>query len=402
MIYNNLYNILKEVYEKIDSVSELDNLSVRIKKRSFTSKGFTELRSCNSGSLNDFVNTKFNTWANNSNSLEDLSDCEISSNNSFNYFSIESTANIESSGIIFLFHGLNEKRWNKYLPWAYELVRQTGKMVILFPLAFHMNRAPVSWSDSSLMNKIAIQRANKLPNSQSSFINAAISERLEGMPENFFLSGMQTYKDFCFLVDSIRRGLEKDISPNATIDFFGYSVGAFFSLLLLMDNPNNEFDNSRLALFCGGATFNYMMPVSRYIIDMRAFKSLEYFFNQQLNNKSVMEEKLEYYFNNMKIENSYFPALINEYHYTDLRENRLLHLQERIKAIALVQDKVAPPLGVLATLRGSNDKIKTSIEVMDFEYPYDHVTPFSSDERYGIQVDKAFKNVMGRFSTFLT
>jgi hypothetical protein len=379
----------------------LDDLLVRVKKRSFTSKGFTELCSCNSGSLYDFVRTKFNTGANDNNSLGNLSDFEILSNNTFNYYSIESTANLKSSGIIFLFHGLNEKRWTKYFPWAYELARRTGKMVILFPLAFHMNRAPASWSDSRLMNKIAVQRANNLPNSQSSFINAAISERLEGRPEKFFLSGMQTYKDFCSLVNSIRQGLEKDITPDATIDFFGYSIGAFFSLLLLMDNPNNEFDNSRLALFCGGATFNYMMPVSRYIIDMRAFKSLEYYFNQQLINKSVMEKNLEYYFNDLKIENSYFPVLINKHHYKELREKRLLHLHERISAIALAKDKVSPPLGVSETLRGSNGNIKTRIEVMDFEYPYDHVTPFSSDERYGIQVDKSFKDIMESYSTFL-
>ena len=60
-----------------------------------------------------------------------------------------------------------------------------------------MNRAPNVWSDSRLMNKIAIQRANKLPNAKTSFINAAISERLEASPQRFFLSGLQTYKDFC-------------------------------------------------------------------------------------------------------------------------------------------------------------------------------------------------------------
>jgi len=39
---------------------------------------------------------------------------------------------------------------------------------------------------------------------------------------------------------------------------------------------------------------------------------------------------------------------------------------------------------------------------MDFEYPYDHVTPFPLIEKYNLQVDKSFKHIMGNSSAFLS
>ena len=60
--------------------------------------------------------------------------------------------------VILLFHGFNEKYWTKYLTWAKTLVEETGKAVLLFPIAFHMNRAPLSWSDSRQMFAISQQR----------------------------------------------------------------------------------------------------------------------------------------------------------------------------------------------------------------------------------------------------
>jgi hypothetical protein len=402
MIYHSLYKKLQDAFENVVTTTELQDLSIRIRKRSFTSTGTAII---NSGSLNSFSDNYDKKAYNeepDAQFLTGINDSNISSNNSFEYFTVENISNSQSSGIIFLFHGLNEKKWDKYFPWAYELARQTGKTVILFPIAFHMNRAPYVWSDSRLMNKVAVQRANKLPNAKTSFINAAISERLEASPQRFFLSGLQTYIDFCGLLKSIRCGLEKNIPPEANIDFFGYSIGAFFSLLLLMDNPYKELDNSRLVIFCGGATFDNMMPVSRYIIDMRASQFVENYFEEQLNNKPLMEKKLEYYFSGVSIEKSYFPTLINQKHYKDLREKRLSRIHERISAIALIKDEVVPPFGVLNNLKGWRKNINTRVDVMDFEYPYDHVTPFPLIEKYNLQVDKSFKHIMGNSSAFLS
>ena len=51
-----------------------------------------------------------------------------------------------AGGAILLLHGLNERAWTKYHPWAVELARRTGRAVVLFPIAFHMQRAPASWA----------------------------------------------------------------------------------------------------------------------------------------------------------------------------------------------------------------------------------------------------------------
>jgi hypothetical protein len=398
MIYNCLYKKLQDAFENIITTAELPDLSIRIRKRHFNSGGTVSLSTSISNSITgsnctEYTDTQF---------LTGIMDNNILSNNTFEYYSIEDINSSQSTGIIFLFHGLNEKKWDKYYPWAYELSRQTGKTIILFPIAFHMNRAPFAWSDSRLMNKIAMQRAQKLPNAETSFVNAAISERLEASPQRFFLSGLQTYIDFCGLLKSIRQGFENNISPGASIDFFGYSIGAFLSLLLLMDNPNNELDNSRLVIFCGGATFDSMLPVSRYIIDLRASRSLENYFEEQLNNKSLLENKLEHYFNGVSMEKSYFPALINHKHYRGLREKRLTRIHERIKAIALIKDEVVPPAGVLNTLNGELRNINTRLDVLDFEYPYNHVTPFPLIEKYKTQVDRSFKLIMENCSAFLS
>jgi hypothetical protein len=402
MIYNDIYKTFKDASESVTDSLELKELSIRIRKRKFISSGTeisqpfdfaANLQIQSDGFYNNDANGEFPDYVN---------DCNISSNNSFEYFIIENINDSPAKGIIFLFHGLNEKRWDKYFPWAYELVHQTGKTVILFPMAFHMNRAPSQWSDSRLMNKVAIRRAGKLPNAKSSFINAAISERLENSTHRFLMSGIQTYRDLCFLIKSIRNGNDTVISKNTSIDLFGYSIGAFLCLLLLMDNPDKEFGNSRLFTFCGGATFDEMMPVSRYIMDLRALQYVKGYFSRELDNKNLMGKKLEQWFSGISVEKSYFPSLINQKDYKEIREKRIYQIHERINAIALSKDEVVPPSGVFNTLNGISGNIKTGLDVLDFEYPYDHVTPFPVTDKYKLQVDYSFRHIMESSAVFLS
>ena len=62
---------------------------------------------------------------------------------------------------IILLHGLNERSWEKYGCWAEELARLTGKPVLLFPLAFHMNRSPNDWYNPRVMRLYVKQRKDK-------------------------------------------------------------------------------------------------------------------------------------------------------------------------------------------------------------------------------------------------
>ena len=136
-----------------------------------------------------------------------VSDRDIPENNSFVYPFLRPLEDKPSRGVILLFHGLNESRWNKYLPWASRLAETTGQGVILFPFAFQMNRAPASWSSFHALRRAVRKRQQLLPNLQgASCANFAISHRLQSAPQRFLLSGMQTYFDVLQLMDIIRGG----------------------------------------------------------------------------------------------------------------------------------------------------------------------------------------------------
>ncbi len=55
------------------------------------------------------------------NVLENVSDDKIDENNNFNYIILKSNNTSRAKDVIFLFHGLNERLWQKYLPWALTL-----------------------------------------------------------------------------------------------------------------------------------------------------------------------------------------------------------------------------------------------------------------------------------------
>ncbi|MCP5061848.1 MAG: hypothetical protein GY936_05200, partial [Ignavibacteriae bacterium] len=120
----------------------------------------------------------------------------------------------------------NERLWQKYLPWALTLNKLTGKAIILFPIAFHMNRAPAAWSNPRVMNKIASGRTNQITGiNYSTFANAALSTRLHHNPSRFFTSGFQTFYDITKLVSQIRNGEHKLIHDDAKIDFLVIQLG---------------------------------------------------------------------------------------------------------------------------------------------------------------------------------
>ena len=110
-----------------------------------------------------------------------------------------------------MLHGFNEKYWDKYLPWAKRLMEQTGKAVVLFPIAFHMNRAPHEWCERRLMHEVSDLRKKTFPDVIcSSLVNVAISTRLQAKPQRFVWSGLQTYYD---VIRLIRHSREASIKP---------------------------------------------------------------------------------------------------------------------------------------------------------------------------------------------
>jgi len=134
-------------------------------------------------------------------------DSKIDENRFFSFPLFRGIGDKGNRDLIILFHGLNEKSWVKYLPWAKELVEQTKKSVLMFPFAFHMNRSPHEWTDPRLMRKVSEEKLKLFPRTKhSSIANAAINMRLQVMPLRFLWSGLQSLYDVIQLVRIIRSG----------------------------------------------------------------------------------------------------------------------------------------------------------------------------------------------------
>lgn len=70
-----------------------------------------------------------------------------------------------------------------------------------------MNRAPERWSSRQEMYPIAQKRMAEYPdNSDTSYVNAAISTRLDAFPQRLFWSGLQTYNDIVQLITDLKAG----------------------------------------------------------------------------------------------------------------------------------------------------------------------------------------------------
>lgn len=201
--------------------------------------------------------------------LVNKADAAIEENLRFRYPVLMPSAMKKARNLIIMFHGFNEKHWHKYLPWAVRLAHGTGRAVLLFPIAFHMNRAPALWNDSRAMNRLSKERKERFPAViGSSLSNVAISTRLHNKPERFIWSGLESYHDVIDLVEGIKRGEHPVVEAEAGIDFCSYSIGTFLGEILMMTNKNGYFSKSRYATFCGGPVFNRLSPVSKFIVPL--------------------------------------------------------------------------------------------------------------------------------------
>lgn len=407
MHYYELYALLKNNFPDTAVHSVIPELGIEIKRYVFASEkaalylsGSKQLQ-CNSHRL-DFEED-CSACNNNEGDLE-LSDFEIACNQSFSYYILKKSASERNNGFILFFHGLNEKRWDKYLPWAYELVRQTGKAVILFPIAFHMDRAPEDWSDKQQMLQLAKSRTEKYPenNTSSSFINAAMSNRLEHFPQRLFWSGLQTYADVMQLIGSIRENKVPDIAPQATVDLFGYSIGAFFAGILKMANPSAAFQTAKLFCFCGGMTIDRMFPVSKYIMDASAAIAMQRIYAELLSANFATDKRLAHFQDwEHHPEEAWFKTMLRYNYFVKEREALLGEISHQVKALVLKQDEVAPPVEALNTLKGGYRDIPIEVIIDDYSYPYSHVNPFSLVHKYKQEVDTAFNRFAGIAASFL-
>lgn len=280
------------------------------------------------------------------------------------------------SGGTILFHGLNEKRWDKYIPWAEHLAEKTRQPVLLFPTAFHMNRAPASWSEPRKMIPVARERAKLFPQLEGgSFVNAALSHRIQFAPHRFLTSGLHSFFDAVDLTRDIKTGKHPFFSSGSSVNLFGYSIGATLAELLLLADPEGLFSDTRAFLFCGGSALGEARPVNRTIIDREAHRELVSFFHRLFENPaSLGEHMLSLHARHLR-EIEWFKSLLFLDRLKNRRENRLREISYRLGGAVMARDQVFSPESVSATLKGGDASIPVDLRIYDPPYEYSHEDP---------------------------
>ncbi len=329
-------------------------------------------------------------------------DIQIIENKRFRYHIFVPKGKENVDGVIMMFHGFNEKKWDKYLPWAEYLANKTGKAILLFPIAFHMNRAPLLWSSRYEMFELSKKRVAALPGIQhSTFSNVAISIHLQSRPERFMWSGLQTYFDVIQLVEQIKSGNHPIIDKESSIDFFAYSIGGLLGQTLLMANRKNYFSKSKLCLFCSGAAFNRVQATSKFIIDSEGSMALYSFLIEYMDYFLKADKRLAHYISEKHPEGMALLSLLNYHKMSEYREEKFSKLSNRIMAFGLKKDVVFPYYEVKNTLNGLDGDIPIEVKILDYPYPYIHEDPFPVNKKYGQEVTEAFEHTFEMIGDFL-
>jgi len=406
MIYYKLHQSLKGIANYTDDVIVIDKTS-EIRNYSFNSLSYNVL-SGNDTYYCKYHNSSFKCNDSRYADIEgidndvDVSDIGIMENRSFRYHVIKPAGKEKFKDVVLFFHGFNEKYWDKYLPWAKKVADDTGKLLVLFPIAFHMNRAPHLWSDPRKMFKLSIHRKKQFPDIiDSSLSNVAISTRLHAYPQRFLWSGLQTYYDVIQFVDECKAGSHPLIDKDFTLDLFSYSVGCLLAEILKLTNFKNYFDNSKLIMFCGGAVFNRLSPVSKFIIDSQANAAMYNFLVEHLSIHIQKDQRMQHLLSDQHPEGLVFRSMLNYSELLKKREDLFRKIAHQVMAITLEKDKVIPSYEVINTLQGHKRDIPIDVKVLDFPYEYKHEDPFPVAESVSKKVDYSFNLFLGHVADFL-
>lgn len=328
-------------------------------------------------------------------------DVSIKENIDFNYYLLKPNNNKPVKKVTFLFHGLNEKNWDKYLSWGQAISERTQSAIVFFPIAFHMNRAPLEWSNMRKMYKLSEKRKEKYPNIiNSTLSNVAISMRLHSMPQRMIWSGLQTYYDIIQFIEDCKNDQHEVIDKDFTFDIFAYSIGGFLAQILKLSNYNNYFNEVKLCLFCGGVVINRISPVSKFILDSEANIALYAYLAEHFDSFLKKDAFLNHYIKEDHFEGKVFHAMLEYQNMREFRESLLKDVEEDIYAIALLKDKVIPSFEVFNTLQGAYRNIKIKVDEFDFSYRYSHENPFPANSNNPELVDENFNMIFDKVGNF--
>lgn len=409
MRYTEESKILQKCFNQNTEQSDIPELHLRIQNLTFSASDYFSLPGVSKGIIEKELSgglmtagTAVNYKNPRLNEIFNAPDALIAENNIFKYILLTNPDKQVYDELILLFHGLNEKSWAKYLTWASVLHKKTGKAVILFPITFHMNRCPETWSNRRLMNEVSIERKSLFPGlTESSFANAAISTRLTFRPQRFFFSGFQTYYDLMKLLGDIRQGKLPFVKADAQIDIFSYSIGAFLSEILFFSGASGYLENAKLCMFCGGTTTDKFRPAVKTIMDSNAFERFNRFYAQDFEKEVERNPIMREFYKNPLPEALAFKSLLSTELLRDHRECKLRESAQRIYTISLKQDYVIPAESVESTLKGEKGDIPVKHETLDFPYRYTHESPFPLNDAFSMSVDQSFEEVFDKISCFL-
>jgi pimeloyl-ACP methyl ester carboxylesterase len=344
----------------------------------------------------------------------EIADNLIEENISFRYPLVRDASLGQRSGqtrdrhdrVIILLHGLNERSFSKYLPWAYQLWAGTGTPVLLFPLTFHVNRVLPAWAKTQ---REVYERRSQLAGNEGAYrFNAVISDRLAARPERFFWGAVQSYLDLVDLARTIRSGRHPHFTPDARIDLFGFSAGGYLSLLLMLEDPEDLFKDSRGIVFASGVPSRDLNLLSPFILDLAAEIAMMRLYVKNL--ETLSSARMRHWFE-AHGEGRWIKALAGLRTDRTRLEDRLKQVSDRLLGITNLNDDVMPTGSMLNTLQGLNRD--TGVEVAEFEMgvhespfvcanhqepPRRFLTEFLDEERYGAVFEKFIERAVKHFS----
>jgi hypothetical protein len=303
-------------------------------------------------------------------SAEGIGDCAVAENLEFRYPFLRGhqPGQERSRHVIVMLHGLNERSWSKYVPWAFQLWRTTGASVALFPLSFHVNRVLPTWGRGQ---EALLARRRQLPGNESAHpFNCVLSDRLEAHPERFFWGGLQSYRDVLGLLRLIRSGAHPTIHPEAQVDLLGFSAGGYVALGLMLGDEDGLLSQTRCVLFESGAAMRNTQLTSRLIMDLAcdvALMKLYVRFTPRLANPRLLHWLTHHE------EGRWFRAIFGEETERLRFEARLKELAPRLLAISNVSDLVIPAGAVFNTLKGKHRDTGVRVEELTLgvhEHPF--------------------------------
>ncbi len=404
MDYYEDYNGLKDAFLAVKSTIDYDNITIQ--KLRFHSSAH-EILPGNSSYYCKSHNSKFSdsiSFYNDIGTIENelhIKDFYVEENREFNYFILKPQNSKPAKKLTFVFHGFNEKTWDKYQTWGKAICERTQSAIVFFPIAFHMHRAPQKWSEKKKMYELSEKRKKRFPNIiNSSLSNVAISMRLHSMPQRFIWSGLQTYYDFIQLIEEFKNNKIEWIDKDFSFNIFAYSIGGLLAQILKLSNYKNYFYDTKVCLFCSGAVFNRLSPVSKFILDSEANVALYSYMVEHFDSFLKKDALLNHYMGEDHFEGKVFHSMLDYKNMRSFREKLFKESEKQFYAITLKNDSVIPSFEVINTLKGASRDIDIVVDELDFDHNYNHENPFPVNKTELDRINKNFNLVFNKVCEF--